>query len=118
MDANTDTELSCLAYALVQFPARAFSSILLCFSHYTVIYAQLLSKLLAALALIQCDNLAIHTCLTADQYIDGIMPPVYAPMVWNLTSLMIEGNLNYTPFRQLLLGALVLLEELMLSLQK
>ena len=32
MDANTDTELSCLAYALVQFPARAFSSISLCFS--------------------------------------------------------------------------------------
>ena len=36
MDANTDTELSCLAYALVQFPARAFGSISLCFSHYTV----------------------------------------------------------------------------------
>jgi hypothetical protein len=52
MDANTDTELSCLAYALAQFPARVFGSISLCFSHYTVIYAQLLNKLLAALALI------------------------------------------------------------------
>ena len=98
MDANTDTELSCLAYALAQFSARAFSSILLCFSHYTVIHAQPLNELLAALAPIQCENLAIHACLTADQYIDGIMPPVYTPMVWNLTSLTIEGNLNYTPF--------------------
>jgi hypothetical protein len=39
MDANTDTELSCLAYTLAQFPARAFGSILLCFSHHTVVHA-------------------------------------------------------------------------------
>ena len=114
MDANTDTELLCLAYALVQFPARAFGSISLCFSHYTVIHAQLLNKLLVALAPIQCENLAIHACLTANQYIDGIMPPAYTPIIWNLTSLTIEGNLNYTPFRQLLFGASALLEELTL----
>ena len=114
MDANTDTQLSCLAYALAQFPARAFGSISLCFPHYTVIHTQPLNESLAALAPIQCENLAIHTCLTANQYIDGIIPPVYTPTVWNLTSLTIEGNLNYTPFQQLLFGASAPLEELTL----
>ena len=95
INANTDTELSCLAYALAQFPARAFSSISLYFSHYALIYTQPLNKLLAALAPIQCKNLAIDACFTADQYIDVIMPPVYTPMVWNLTNLTIEGNLDY-----------------------
>ena len=98
MDADTDTELSCLAYALAQFPASAFGSILLCFSHYALIHAQLLNELLSALAPVQCEHLAINACLTANQFIDVIMPPVYTPMVWNLTNLMIEGNLNYTLF--------------------
>ena len=61
MDANTDTELSCLAYALVQFPARAFGSISLCFSHYTVIHAQPLNKLLAALRTLHSPTCSART---------------------------------------------------------
>jgi hypothetical protein len=55
-------------------------------------------QLLAALVLIQCENLTITTSLRNEHYINIIMPPGYTPMVWNLTNLMIEGNLDYTPF--------------------
>ena len=112
--ADTDTELRCLAYALAQLPARAFCSILLCFSCYNLVRTELLTKLLAALVPIQCANLIITACLTAEHPIDVFMPPTYTPMAWNLTNLTIEGNLNYTPFQPLLFGASQLLEELTL----
>jgi hypothetical protein len=111
-DADADTEISCLVYALAQFPARAFRSISLRFSRYNVIHATPLTELLAALVPIQCSNLTITACLTGEQHIDVLMP--YTPMAWNLTNLTIEGNLNYTPFRPLLFGASQLLEELTL----
>ena len=112
-DADVDTELLYLAYALAQFPARAFRSILLCFSHYNFVHAEPLTELLAALELIQCDNLSIRACLADKHYIDILFPSVYTPMAWNLTNLMIEGNLDYTPFQPLLFGTSHL-EELML----
>ena len=39
-DADADTEISCLAYALAQLPARTFRSISLCFSRYNPIHAE------------------------------------------------------------------------------
>ena len=111
---DTDTELLCLAYALVQFPARAFRSISLCFSHYNFVHAELLAELLAALELIQCDNLSIRACLADEHHIDVLFPSVYTPMAWNLTNPMIEGKLDYTPFQPLLFGTSQLLEELTL----
>ena len=111
-DADADTELSCLAYALAQFPARAFHSISLCFSHYNFVHAELLAELLAALELIQCDNLSIRACLADELHIYVLFPSVYTPMAWNLTNLMIEGNLD--SFQPLLFGTSQLLEELML----
>ena len=69
-DADADTELLCLAYALVQFSARAFCSISLCFSHYNFVHAELLAELLAASELIQCDNLSIRACLADEHHID------------------------------------------------
>ena len=111
---DADAELLCLAYALAQFPARAFHASSLCFSRYNLIHTESLIKLLAALVPIQCGNLTITACLTDEHQIDVLMPPVYSPMAWNLTNLMIEGNLNYTPFRPLLFGASQLLEELSL----
>ena len=113
-DADLDTELSCLSYALAQFPARAFRSILLCFSRYNLVDTEPLTKLLAALVPIQCTNLTITACLIGDFYTDVLMPPAYTPMAWNLTNLTIEGNLDYTPFRPLLFGASQVLEELTL----
>ena len=59
--ADADTELLCLAYALAQFPARAFRSISLCFSRYNLVHAETLTDLLAALVPIQCANLTITT---------------------------------------------------------
>jgi hypothetical protein len=111
-DADADRELSCLAYALAQFPAGAFRSISLCFSSYNLIHAEPLTELLTALVPIQCANLTITGRLTGEHHIDILMPPVYT--AWNLTSLTIEGNLNYTPFRPLLLGVSQLLEDLTL----
>jgi hypothetical protein len=113
-DADADTELSCLAYALAQFPARAFRSISLCFPRYNLVRTEPLTELLAALVPIQCPNLTITASLTGKHDIDVHMPPVYTPMAWNLTNLTMEGNLNYTPFRPLLFGASQLLEELTL----
>lgn len=113
-DADADTELSYLAYALAQFPARAFRSISLCFTHYNLVHAERLTELLAALVLIQCENLSIMACLTGERHIDVLIPPVCTTMAWNLTNLTIEGNLNYTPFRPLLFGASQLLEGLTL----
>ena len=113
-DADADTELSCLAYALAQFPARAFHSISLCFSHYNFVHAELLAELLAALELIQCGNLSIRACFADEHHIDVLFPSVYTRMAWNLTNLMIEGNLDYTLFQPLLFGTSQLLEELML----
>ena len=113
-DADADTELSCLAYALAQFPARAFRSISLCFPRYNLVRTEPLTELLTALVPIQCPNLTITASLTGKHDIDVHMPPVYTPMAWNLTNLTMEGNLNYTPFRPLLFGASQLLEELTL----
>ena len=113
-DADIGTELSCLAYALAQFPARAFGSILLCFPRYNLVNTEPLTKLLAALVPIQCANLTIMARLTGDLYTDVLMPPAYTPMAWNLTNLTIEGNLDYTPFRPLLFATSQLLEELTL----
>ena len=113
-DADADTESSCLAYALAQLPARAFRSISICFSHYNPVHAEPLTELLAALVLIQCANLTITACLMGKHHTNVLMPPMYNPMAWNLTNLMIEGNLNYIPFHQLLFGASQLLEELAL----
>lgn len=107
-DADANTELSYLAYALAQFPARAFRSISLRFSRFTLIHADPLTELLAALVAIQCANLTITA-----YHIDILMSPL-APMAWNLTNLTIEGNLNSIPFRPLLFGASQLLEELTL----
>jgi hypothetical protein len=109
-DADADAELSCLAYALAQFPAGAFRSISLCFSRYNLVHAEPLTELLAALVPIQCANLTITGRLTSDVP----MPPVYTPMAWNLTNLTLEGNVNYTPFRPLLFGVSQSLEELTL----
>lgn len=117
-DADTAAELSCLAYALAQLPARAFRSIALYFSCYNLVHAELLNELLATLVPIQCKTLVIMACLPGEHQIDVLMSPVYTPMAWNLTNLTIEGNLNYTPFRPLLFGASEVLEELTLcSLQ-
>jgi hypothetical protein len=117
-DADADTELSCLAYALAQFPARAFRSISLYFSRYNLVHAEPLNELLAALVPIQCKTLIINACLPGEHHIDVFMPPVYTSMASNLTNLTIEGDLNYTAFRPLLFGASELLEELTLcSLQ-
>ena len=113
-DADADTEISCLAYALAQLPARTFRSISLCFSRYNPIHAEPLTELLAALVPIQCANLTITACLTGEHHTNILMPPMYNPMAWNLTNLTIEGNLNYIPFHQLLFGASQLLEELAL----
>lgn len=113
-DTDADTELSCLAYALAQFPAGAFRSISLCFSRYNLVHAEPLTELLAALVPIQCANLTITGPLTGEHHIDVLMPPVHTPMAWNLTSLTIEGNLNYTPFRPLLFGVSQILEDLTL----
>lgn len=113
-DAEADTEMLCLAYALSQFPAKAFRSISLHFSHYNLVCAEPLTELLAALVPIQCANLTISACLTGEHHIDVLMPPLYTPMAWNLTNLTIEGNLNYTPFQPLLIGASQLLEGLTL----
>jgi hypothetical protein len=113
-DGDTDTELLCLAYALAQFPAGAFRTISLCFSRYNLVHAKPLNELLAALVLIQCENLSIMACLTGEHHIDVLMPPVDSLMAWNLTNLTIEGNLNNTPFRPLLFGVSQLLEELTL----
>ena len=96
--ADADTELSCLAYALAQFPARAFRSISLCFSRYNLVHTEPLTDLLAALVPIQCPNLTIMGRLTGEHHIDVLMPPLFIPMAWNLTSLTIEENLNYIPF--------------------
>ena len=112
--ADADTELSCLAYALAQFPARAFRSISLCFSCYNLVHTEPLTDLLAALVPIQCPNLTIMGRLTGKHHIYVLMPPLFTPMAWNLTSLTIEGNLNYTPFRPLLFGVSQLLEDLAL----
>ena len=113
-DADADTELLCLAYALAWFPARAFRSISLCFSRYNLVHTEPLLELLAALELIQCDNLSITACLTHEHHIDVLFPPVSTPMTWNLTNLTIEGNLDYTPFQPLLFGTSQLLEQLTL----
>ena len=113
-DVDADTEISCLAYALAQFPARTFRSISLRFSCCNLIHAEPLTKLLAALEPIQCSNLTITSRLTGEHHTNVLMPPVYTPMAWNLTDLTIQGDLNYTPFRPLLFGASQLLEELTL----
>jgi hypothetical protein len=113
-DGDADTELSCLAYALAQFPARAFRSISLCFFRYNLLHTEPLNELLAALVPIQCPNLTITAWVTGGHNMDVLMPPVYTPMAWNLTNLTIEGNLNYTPFRPLLFCASQHLEELTL----
>ena len=113
-DADADTELSCLSYALSQFPATSFRSISLCFSRYSPIHAEPLTELLAALVRVQCASLTIMACLTDKHHIDILMPPAYTPMAWNLTNLTIEGNLSYIPFRPLLFGASQVLEELTL----
>src|SRR5882762_1762303 len=113
-DADADTELSCLAYALAQLPVRSFRSISLCFSRYNLIDAEPLTELFAALVPIQCANLTITACLTGEHHLDVLMPAMYTPIAWNLTNLTIEGNLNYTPFRPLLFGASQRLEELTL----
>jgi len=113
-DADADTEILCLAYALAQFPASSFRSISLRFSRYNLIHAEPLTELLAALVPIQCSSLTITACLTGEHHIDIPMPPVYTTMGWNLTNLTIEGNLNFTPFRPLLFGASQRLEELTL----
>jgi hypothetical protein len=114
-DADADAELSCLAYALAQFPARAFRYISLYFSRYNLVYAEPLNELLAALVPIQCKSLVIMAFLPGEHHIDVLMPPVYTPpMAWNLTNLTIEGNLNHIPFQPLLFGASELLEELTL----
>jgi hypothetical protein len=110
-DADADTELSCLAYALEQFPARAFRSISLCFSR--PIHAEPLTELLSALVRIQCANLSINTTLTGEHHIDILMP-TSMPVAWSLTNLTLKGNLDYTPFQLLLFGASHLLEELTL----
>src|ERR1700735_2768801 len=75
-DVDADTELSCLAYALAQFPARAFRSISLCFTRYNLVHAERLTKLLAALVLVQCENLSITACLMGERHIDVLIPPV------------------------------------------
>ena len=111
-DADTGTELLCLAYALAQFPARAFRSISLHFSRYNLVCTEPLTELLAALVPIQSANLTITACPTNKHHIDILMPPVHTPMAWNLTSLTIEGNLGFAPFRPLLFDASQLLEEL------
>jgi hypothetical protein len=113
-DADADIELSCLAYALAQFPARPFRSISLYFSRYNLVHTKSLIELLAALVPIQCANLTITACLTDEHHLNVLMPPVHTPMVWNLTNLTLEGNLNFTPFRPLLFGASPFLEELTL----
>ena len=113
-DADTISELLCLAYALVQFPARAFRTISLCFSRNNLVHAKPLNELLAALVPIQCENLMFTTFLTGEYHIDVLMPPVDTHMTWNLTNLTIEGNLNNTPFRPLLFGVSQFLEELTL----
>src|SRR5208282_3856084 len=109
---DTDAELSCLAYALAQFPARTFRSISLYFTHYNLVHAAPLNEFLAALVLIQCKNLFIMALLPGVHCID--VPQVYTPMACNLTKLTIEGNLNHIPFQPLLFGALEVLEELTL----
>jgi hypothetical protein len=111
-DVDADTELSCLVYALAQFPARAFRSISLYFSRYNLVHTEPLTKLLEALVPMQCANLTITACLTGEHHTNALMPPVYTPVAWNLTNLTIEGNLNFAPFRPLLFGASQLLEEL------
>jgi hypothetical protein len=103
-----------LSIHLSAVSTRALCSISLCFPHYNLVHAELLNKLLVALVLIQCENLTITTSPRGKHHIDVIMPPGYTPMVWNLTNLMIEGNLDYTPFQPLLFGASVLLKELTL----
>jgi hypothetical protein len=113
-DADTDAELSCLAYALARFPATAFHSISLCFFRYNLVLAERLNGLLAALVPIQCKSVTIMAFLPGEHHIDVLMPPVYTPMAWNLTNLTIEGNLNHIPFQPLLFGASDLLEELTL----
>jgi len=113
-DADADAEILCLAYALAQFRARTFRAITLCFYRYNLVHAEPLNKLLASLVSMQCGNLTITACLTGEHHIDVIMPPGYTPMVWNLTNLTIEGNLDYTPFQPLLFGASALLEKLTL----
>ena len=112
-DADADSELSCLAYALAQFPARAFRSISLCFSRYNLVHTEPLIELLTALVPIQCTNLTITACL-AGEHCNVLIPPVYTPMAWNLTNLTIEGNLNITLFRPLLFSSSQFLEELTL----
>ena len=111
-DADADTELLCLAYALAQFPATALRSISLCFPRYNPIHAEPLTDLLAALVRVQCATLTIMACLTGEHHIDTFMPPAYTPMAWNLTNLTIEGNL--VPFRPLIFGASQVLEVLTL----
>ena len=112
-DADADTEISCLAYALAQFPATAFRSISLCFPRYSLIHAEPLTELLAALVRVQCANLTIMACLTGEHHVDILMPPAYTAMAWNLTNLTIEGNLSNIPFRPLF-GTSQVLEELTL----
>ena len=114
-DADTDAEVLCLAYALAQFPARAFRAISLCFSRYNLVHTKPLNELLAALVPTQCENLVITAHLTGEHHTDILMPSVDAPMAWNLTNLTIEGNLNNTPFQPLLSGVSQLLEKLTLS---
>jgi len=109
---DTDAELSCLAYALAQFPARTFRSISLYFTRYNLVHAEPLNEFLAALVPIQCKNLFIMALLPGVHRID--VPPVYTPMACNLTKLKIEGNLNHIPFQPLLFGASEVLEELTL----
>ena len=94
-DADTISELLCLAYALVQFPARAFRTISLCFSRNNLVHAKPLNELLAALVPIQCENLMFTTFLTGEYHIDVLMPPVDTHTTWNLTNLMIEGTKQY-----------------------
>jgi len=103
-----------LSICLSAVSCQGFCAILLCFSCYNLVHAKLLNKLLAALVLIQCENITIMAHLTGKHHIDVLMPPVDTPMVWNLTNLTIEGNSNNTPFQQLLFGVLQLLEELTL----
>ena len=117
-DADADTEFSCLAYALAQFPAKTFRCISLYFRRHPI-HAEPLTELLSALVRIQCSNLSINASYTGEHHIDILptsMPPMHTTsMAWNLTNLTIK-TLYYTPSQLLLqvFGASHLLKELTL----